>query len=693
MNIRSMTIAAACIMSAAMMVGCNGVGAKDSLVARFNDESVYEEDLFLVEKNIEGTSQKLEDVVFDNLYSKAAAVAVAKSEYPELEKEWNDYYRMIEPRVLMTVFQRYYAVECLMFTDVELRRFYDSHKSLFESEGRDAYIKNRYDVASLYYVHKNPEAFAAYVEQTQNGYQTDVDSLALKKAFADSRRRAIRDSVVENVVKNSGFVTHALPNADLKAFYEQNKEKYKTEPGYVLYHVQMGDSAALAAKVKDNLTLDQFKAAAVKYSTNKVTAQKEGFVGFVKNGYCLPYEIGVVRELPSAVEGKNPGFITGVLQTEGAPVYHRFYLAENVESAIKPFDRVAKIVERDAGAEAVPEVADDYALITSKDGKTVFSEKDVKTFFDEYYDGGSFNKNAHDRIVKMFQETFAYAEAAMNAKLNLNWEFRALSRSIRLNFMFERYVTKKLSAKDLPEDSLKSLYERVGNPIHSKYSFEQSVDDLKLVAGFPKNVLAFEYYFGYDATCSGMTYDQCVGRIYTLRKNEVKQYTVQRLLTDSYGNVAVHIYNQDGFEKVPATLSEKIYATIDSLKNANGKINMEYRKLMWAYPENDSMFQNAVFDMAQVHNDYEDFTSAEKEYYAYYRMWPESENSEKAMFSRGFILSENLKKDSLALEVFREFVAKYPNSELKESAEWLAKNIESNGKLSEDLLKKIEAEQ
>lgn len=694
MNIRSMTIAVACIMSAAMMVGCNGVGAKDSLVARFNDESVYEEDLFLVQRNIAGTSQKLEDVVFENIYAKAAAVAMATSEYPEIEKDWNSYYKQIESRILMTAFQRYYVIECMMYSDSELRRFFDTHKGMFPTGELNDYIENRQDIASEYYVSRNREKFLAYVEENKKRYDTEVDTTALKKIFADDRRRELRDSIVANVEANSGITSHALPAVDYKAFYEAHKDKYMTVPGYVVYHVQMNDSAALASKVKDNYTLDQFKQAAVKFSSNKITAANGGYVGHVKKDFALPYGIGLVGSLSEALEGKNPGFITPVLRADGSTVFHRFYLAEWVDSQYKAFERVAKLVEADAVNDTVPQVDDDYVLISARDGKVLFTEGDLKKFFNEYYEKGMpFDMKAHNRIVSMFENTFAYAAVAEELKVGASWEARALSRSARWNYLFDRYVDRKLVANAVSEDSLKILYEKIGSPLRPGLNFELAKGDLKAIVGLPKNLVDYEYYYGYDVTCADVSYEQCLARIYTLRSRDVKKYLSQRLLTDSYGKVTSHFYKDNSFNREMKPMSAELLATVDSLKNAGSKINLEYRKLMLAYPEYDSLFRYASYEVAQLHNDYEEYADAEKEYYAYYRMWPESENAEKAMFSRGFILSENLKKDSLALEVFREFVAKYPNSELKESAEWLAKNIESNGKLSEDLLKKIEAEQ
>jgi TolA-binding protein len=56
-------------------------------------------------------------------------------------------------------------------------------------------------------------------------------------------------------------------------------------------------------------------------------------------------------------------------------------------------------------------------------------------------------------------------------------------------------------------------------------------------------------------------------------------------------------------------------------------------------------------------------------------------------------LNENLKRNDDARQVLEEFLQKYPNSELRESAQWLLDNIKSNGKLADELMKKIEAEE
>ena len=111
------------------------------------------------------------------------------------------------------------------------------------------------------------------------------------------------------------------------------------------------------------------------------------------------------------------------------------------------------------------------------------------------------------------------------------------------------------------------------------------------------------------------------------------------------------------------------------------------------YCDIDSVAQKATFEIAHILSDLEEFDKAQREYRAFYGTWPDSPDAEKAMFSRGFILNENLHKNDEALKVFEEFKKTYPKSDLNESVDWLIQNIKSNGKLADDLMKKIAAEE
>lgn len=105
--------------------------------------------------------------------------------------------------------------------------------------------------------------------------------------------------------------------------------------------------------------------------------------------------------------------------------------------------------------------------------------------------------------------------------------------------------------------------------------------------------------------------------------------------------------------------------------------------------EEDSLYARSILELAKLDAERGKFAESEKEYAAFLAMWPESPFAEKAMFARGFQLRENLKKDTAALAVLTQFMEKYPKSDLRESVDWLIKDIQSGGKLSEELNRKI----
>lgn len=684
-------MAAVCLAATTVLSGCNGIGSKDSLLARFDDESVYDEDIVFLDMNSNNSRQSKKEAVYEKIYSKAAVASRAKKEFPGIEAEWDEYYKELDPRILMVIYQRFFVSERMTYSDSELRRFYDANRGMFPEGDSGSYFKVRGDVASLYHASKNPEKFAEFLDGLKNKSET-IDTLAQKRSFAEMHRQELRDSIMKDIREKQHISVQSLPPVDPKAYYEKNKDKYMTVPGFVLYHVQMEDSSALAAKVKEGMSLEQFKQVAATISTNKLTAKDSGLVGMVKKYYALPYGIGMIESLSDALDGKEPGFISPIFRSGSS--FQRFYLAENVASQVKPYDRVAKKVEMDAASGETIDVDSSFVLLM-QDGKTLYTEGDLLRFVKRYYGGRPLNGAFHDRLLNMMADTYAFASAAMENKVNHSWEYRAAVRSARWDFVFDKYVEKKRGADQVPEDSLKSLYKRLGAKLHAGRTYEQIKDELAQVLSIPKTLYDHEYLLGYRLLYKDMTYDESVPQIFFKLKNEINGNFANRVAAESFTQASTHFYKPDPYEFSPVMVKEKLLPRADSLYKAGerSKAYMEYRRALFAFADDDSLFQKIAYELALVQNDNDEFLDAEAEYYAFYRMWPDNENAEKAMFSRGFILTENLKKDSVALDVFHEFLEKYPNSELKESAEWLVKNIESNGKMTEDLLKKIGEEQ
>ena len=186
-----------------------------------------------------------------------------------------------------------------------------------------------------------------------------------------------------------------------------------------------------------------------------------------------------------------------------------------------------------------------------------------------------------------------------------------------------------------------------------------------------------------------------IPEFYSRVNSEYRDVLGKKLAAQAYADGPVYLYDSSIPEYKEDYSVAGMMALADSLNRA-GKWREaveEYRTILLAYATVDSIFEKASYECAYILGENNENWSAEMEYYAMYKMWPDSPNAEKAMFSRGFILNENLHRDKDALAALEEFLQKYPNSELKESAQWLVDNIKSNGKLAEDLMKKIEAEE
>ena len=207
----------------------------------------------------------------------------------------------------------------------------------------------------------------------------------------------------------------------------------------------------------------------------------------------------------------------------------------------------------------------------------------------------------------------------------------------------------------------------------------------------PENVFKHEYYLNPNRYQSFANLEDAKGLIFKNIASIEERNQWKRLQKDVWNtyNITVFKENLPPLKKIGA-----LDSLIDEAESFYQDRDLENALTSWdlvrsVYPENDSAFKNASFEIASIKNELENYVEAAAEFRVFYDMWPSDSKAEKAMFSRAFILSENLKQDSAALMLFKDFSIQYPNSELKESVEWLIQNIESNGKLAEDLVAKI----
>jgi len=671
---RKFLFLAACGMA---LVGCNWFGSHEGEFARVGNEIVYNDDIELaVITSYTGRSDY--DNIAKGVLTRSAVVSKALQDFPELEKNWNDYAKNLEDRLLTLVYQRFYSMDKLTYSDADLKAFFEAHKADFaDSTGKVEFLDVRADVAGRLLLEREAEKFKAAGGDTM--------------MFIRNYKQEMVQKTIKEVKERYPVTLEKIVPPDPEGFYEAHKEEFKTAPAFEVYHVQMADSAKLAKLFKKPVTLEKFKALAAKYSENKETAANGGYVGIVKAGYSFPYGIGIINGIDDAFTGKPEGTISPVLATTRTPGRHVFYLVREIPPEVKPYDRVkGEVINRmlNVGYLDLPA---DYVLIT-KNGKPYITEKQILDIFAEE-PGMPKTNNMRDRILNSLAECASFADEARALGLDSSWEFRAFMRQTRENYITTHY-DEMVQTKGISEDSLKAYFEKNGNPVRPKLSFEESKTDLNDYITFPENVLKRDYYFNYVINVKRPIEDTR-RQTFSNRIGSLRKARKERSEAEIWANAKVEIYKEGFMVDRPAVGEQAMQDSADSLykeRKYDAAVE-EWKKIRDYYPDNDSLFAKATLQIAQIQSEAEQYAFSEAEYNVFYKMWPDSPDAEKAMFSRGFILNENLHKDTLALQVLEEFQAKYPNSEMGKDVNWLIENIKSGGKLAEDLMKKIEAEE
>jgi len=162
------------------------------------------------------------------------------------------------------------------------------------------------------------------------------------------------------------------------------------------------------------------------------------------------------------------------------------------------------------------------------------------------------------------------------------------------------------------------------------------------------------------------------------RKSEqVLNQEVQKALEEKSYKEAVNIYSQliRSYPKSPD--APKAYFNLGMVYfgnlNDQKKAEQVWERLVRKYPGFDR--EREFFAYAQETQDQKDPQLAIKVYEEILKYFPASPNRNKASFLVGFVYSEQLKDYPKAKEAFEKFIKEYPQSDLKDDAEFMLKNL------------------
>ena len=306
---------------------------------------------------------------------------------------------------------------------------------------------------------------------------------------------------------------------------------------------------------------------------------------------------------------------------------------------------------------------DPATVLVSNNGKPVYTKADLLKIFDAE-PGIPYNKDTHYNIVNMLAQAYAMGEKARQEKVDQSWEFRALTRVARMDFINARYE-RNLGA------------------------------EASAVPQIAENLKKFEYFYNKETMYKGKSFEEAEPQIASRLETNAKMNSKLVANMDAWNKTNVFFYDRSKVSFAPVTTADGFLALADSLAKAQkfDAAISAYRKVVDFYAERDTLFRTAVYNMAQTYSDAQKYKQSVACFEAFLQVWPDAPEAEKAMFSLGFVLNENLKQNDRALEVLEDFQKRFPKSELKESVDWLVENIKSDGKLADDLMKKIEAEE
>ena len=102
---------------------------------------------------------------------------------------------------------------------------------------------------------------------------------------------------------------------------------------------------------------------------------------------------------------------------------------------------------------------------------------------------------------------------------------------------------------------------------------------------------------------------------------------------------------------------------------------------------NDPSSPKHLYGAAEVARSLRTFAKAMSLYDWILEKYPESDKAPNVLFIKGFILEQDYKREDEAKEVYEEFLRKYPDHTMAESAQFLLNNL---GKSDEEILKELE---
>lgn len=659
-------------------VGCSSEQNSDALVATVGNEKIYASDIDFIQRASPSyakpgmESAALENIIEARLIFQEAKKIVGENN-PKIEQTLED----LSDRLLARVYDDFYIGQNMGHTDAELRKYFETNRNKFSADSCRTLGACRTAVAESLYLEENADSLFRYVSRKVEEMHNESVEIAYVE-WGDSSDLAKAESALSVGASDSLFAVKKISLASnaLGGIWAN------AEIGKLLF----GKNALAVGDVR-TATVGNEKI------VFKVLLRREG-EKFPEAGRDSILKSRFLAEHRDYVASRGDSILRAKFRFRvERPVYPevRAYYAEHPdEFGGAPFDSVSAQIERKLSAGGdLP--LDSNAVLATLDGKPFIFEKDAKKLLEEM-PANIRIRYPRMRCVLMLAGWKLRALAAREAHLGESDLLQKIRLNMEMNF-YRKAFADSLARNGFftPEDSLRSLFARYGKRLFPNAGFENVLGELGIFAQTPDREFLFEYYRNPGRFAPTSDIDSIKVLVFEGAMGNFSRNWFERYRRDLFQKYPVTVYDSAFLPRTDPFSVRDLEVRADSFYNARtlSGAHLTWERIRALSAFDDSLFRRAVYELAKIDGEREKYDAANREFAAYFAMWPNSPDAEKALFNRAFILHENLKKDSLALPLFEEFLAKFPQSDLRESVDWLVRDIRSGGKLAEELLEKI----
>lgn len=658
-------------------VGCSSESKKsDSLVATAGDEKIYASDIdFLKRTSSEYAKSGRERAALETLIESRVvfqeAKRVANGDSAKIRQQLDN----LNERFLARIYDEFFIGDNLGHTDSELQKYFDINRPRFADDSCQSLEACRGIVAERLFLEENADSLFRFVSRKVEEMQSVSAEVAYVEApdsAEASRAKAAllagsELSGVKRIQLDSKSLTGLWANAGIR---ELLFGKDSLPAGSV--HVSTVDSKNVVWKLLLRRAGEQFP--------------EEGRDSILKARFVAEYRDFMANNTDSLLREKYRFRMEQVRY----PEVQKYYSEHADEFNGLPLDSVSGQIEKKLSSGGELSLDSNYVLATLG-GEPFIRESDVKALFNEIPPNIRMQYPRARRVL-MLAKWKLRAMAAREANLENSPLLGKIRKDVEMSF-YRKAFARVLSKNGFftSDDTLRVAFERFGARIFPNVPLARIRGELGIFVQTPDREFLFEYYRNPERYAKTSDIDSIKVLVFKNALGTFSSDWFERYRRGLYQKYPVTVYDSSYLPRVDLFSVKDLEARADSFYTARelAGAHLTWDRIRALSAEDDSLFARAVYELAKIDGEQEKYDAANGEFAAYYAMWPKSSDAEKALFNRAFLLHENLKRDTLALSLFEEFQEKFPKSDLRESVDWLIRDIRSEGKLSEELLEKI----